>query len=134
MRILLAEDNPVNQRVAAAILTRAGHRVDTVANGIEAINAVKTVTYDVILMDVQMPEMDGVAATKVIRAFAGEKRNIPIIAITANAMAGDREEYLEAGMNDYLPKPFKPNELLTAIDRRMNESQPSHDMPIRGIG
>ena len=81
-----------------------------------------------------MPEMDGVAATKAIRAFAGEKRNIPIIAITANAMAGDREEYLEAGMNDYLPKPFKPNELLTAIDRRMKMAQPSYDMPIRGIG
>ena len=133
-RILLAEDNPVNQRVAAAILTRAGHTVDTVANGIEAINAVKSRHYDVILMDVQMPEMDGVAATKAIRAFAGEKRNIPIIAITANAMAGDREEYLEAGMNDYLPKPFKPNELLTAIDRRMKMSQPSYNMPIRGIG
>ncbi len=133
-RILLAEDNPVNQRVAAAILTRAGHTVDTVANGIGAINAVKSRHYDVILMDVQMPEMDGVTATKAIRAFAGEKRNIPIIAITANAMAGDREEYLEAGMNDYLPKPFKPNELLTAIDRRMKESQPSYDLPIRGMG
>ena len=105
-----------------------------VANGIEAVNAVKTLNYDVILMDVQMPEMDGVAATKAIRAFGGDKRNIPIIAITANAMAGDREEYLEAGMNDYLPKPFKPNELLGAIDRWMNESQPTCDLPIRGVG
>ena len=132
-RILLAEDNPVNQRVAAAILTRAGHLVDTVANGIEAIHAVKTNHYDVILMDIQMPEMDGVAATKAIRAFDGDKSNIPIIAITANAMAGDREEYLEAGMNDYLPKPFKPNDLLSAIDRWMNESSTTAKLPVRGI-
>ena len=133
LRVLLAEDNPVNQRVASAILTRAGHRVDTVANGIEAINAVKTLHYDVVLMDVQMPEMGGVAATKAIRAIGGRKGDIPVIAITANAMAGDREEYLEAGMNDYLTKPFKPNDLLTAIDRWMNESQPTDELPIRGI-
>jgi CheY-like chemotaxis protein len=87
----------------------------------------------VVLMDVQMPEMDGVAATKAIRAFGGQKGNIPVIAITANAMAGDREEYLEAGMNDYLPKPFKPNDLLKAIDRWMNETPPTGELPIRGI-
>ncbi len=131
--ILLAEDNPVNQRVAVAILTRAGHRVDAVVNGIEAVNAVNAQPYDVILMDVQMPEMDGIAATKAIRAFGGEKRNIPIIAITANAMAGDREECLEAGMDDYLAKPFKPDDLLTAIDRWANESRLTCDLPIRGI-
>ena len=133
LRILLAEDNPVNQRVASAILTRAGHRVDTVANGMEAIDAVKTLQYDVVLMDVQMPEMDGVAATKAIRAIAGDKGSIPVVAITANAMAGDREEYLEAGMNDYLPKPFKPNELLAAVDRSMNASISADDLPVRGI-
>ena len=132
--ILLVEDNPVNQRVAAAILTRAGHRVDAVANGIEAVNAVNAQPYDMVLMDIQMPEMDGIAATKAIRAFGGEKRNIPIIAITANAMAGDREECLAAGMNDYVAKPFKPVDLLAAIDRCKNEPHVTSDMPIRGTG
>ena len=123
----------MNQTVASVILTRAGHRVDTVANGIEAINAVKILQYDVVLMDVQMPEMDGVAAMKAIRALDGPKSGIPVIAITANAMAGDREAYLEAGMNDYLPKPFKPAELLAAVDRWNDASHPEGNLPIRDI-
>ena len=107
--------------------------MDAVVNGIEAVNAVNAQPYDVILMDVQMPEMDGIAATKAIRAFGGEKRNIPIIAITANAMAGDREGCLEAGMDDYVAKPFKPDDLLAAIDRWANGSRLTCDVPIRDI-
>ena len=132
--ILLVEDNPVNQRVAIAVLTRAGHRVDAVVNGIEAVSAVNAQLYDVILMDVQMPEMDGIAATKAIRAFGGENRNTPIVAITANAMAGDREECLKAGMTDYLAKPFKPVDLLATIDRCMNEPEVTSNVLIRGTG
>ena len=103
LRILLAEDNPVNQRVASAILTRAGHRVDAVANGFEAVKAVKTLQYDVVLMDVQMPEMDGVAATREIRSLAGPVGNIPVVAIhgqcdgrRSRAIPGCRNERLFA--------------------------------------
>jgi PAS domain S-box-containing protein len=134
LRILLAEDNPVNQRVAVAILSRAGHRVDAVANGIEALDAVKALHYDLVLMDVQMPEMDGVSATKAIRALGDDRNRIPIIALTANAMAGDREEYIAAGMNDYLPKPFSPPDLLAIVDRCTPEPGSGDGTAIRKTG
>ncbi|MEI7606448.1 MAG: response regulator [Rhodospirillaceae bacterium] len=115
IRILVAEDNVTNQRVVSRILEKAGYRVDVVANGLEAVEAVRSLPYDLVLMDVQMPEMDGVAATEVIRSLDGPGSKLPILALTANAMAGDRERYLSAGMNDYLAKPIDRARLLSAL-------------------
>ncbi len=116
IRVLLAEDNPVNQRVMIALLAKSGVRVDVAGNGVEAIEAVRSRPYDLILMDIQMPELDGVQAARRIRELEGEMGHIPIIAVTAHAMKGDREKYLQAGMNDYLPKPINRAELLSKID------------------
>lgn len=115
LRILVAEDNQVNQQVASAMLLRGGHRVDVAANGREALNAVRDVPYDLVLMDIQMPVMDGIVAARAIRALEGERGKVPIIAVTANAMRGDRERYLAAGMDDYVPKPIQPPRLVAAI-------------------
>jgi PAS domain S-box-containing protein len=114
-KILLAEDNPVNQEIAVSVLVDAGHEVDVVENGREALTAVVDGNYDVVLMDVHMPEMDGIEATKAIRALDDDKKDIPIIALTANAMVGDRERYLASGMNDYISKPFDPDRLLSSL-------------------
>ena len=115
LRVLVAEDNLVNQEIAIATLENAGHHVDVVANGLEALDAVQNVGYDVVLMDIQMPEMDGIAATRAIRDLDGAVSDIPIIALTADAMAGDREKYLACGMNNYLSKPFEPRQLDAVI-------------------
>ena len=117
LKILLAEDNMVNQRVAQAILVRGGHSVDVVENGAEAVKAVQAESYDVVMMDIHMPEMDGVAATRNIRSLDGPVGTIPIIAVTANALQEDREKYLEAGMDDYVAKPIQAEILSAAIDR-----------------
>ncbi len=106
-RILLAEDNTTNQMVAKKILEYANlHQVDVVANGKEAVEAVRTIPYDIVLMDISMPIMDGMEATRNIRRLKGRAAEIPIIALTAHALAGDRERFLEAGMSDYLTKPI----------------------------
>ncbi|HEY3381101.1 MAG TPA: PAS domain S-box protein [Vicinamibacterales bacterium] len=119
IRLLLAEDNITNQKVATKVLEKMGHRVDAVANGAEALKALGTMPYDLVLMDVQMPEMDGFEATRQIRLGHGGVRNprIPIIAMTAHTMKGDRERCLESGMDDYVSKPIKSDELAAAIAR-----------------
>jgi PAS domain S-box-containing protein len=117
VRVLLAEDNPVNQKVASRMLDKLGHIVDVVGNGIEAVQAARKLPYDVILMDCQMPELDGYSATQEIRSLEGPGSHTPIIAMTANAMAGDRERCLAAGMDDYVAKPIRTEELYAALGR-----------------
>ncbi len=118
IRVLVAEDNITNQRVAVGVLTRLGFRADAVSSGREAAEAVAKVPYDVVLMDVQMPDMDGLEATAVIRRReVGTARRIPIVALTAHAMRGDREKALASGMDDYLTKPISPEEVRAAIMR-----------------
>ncbi|MDX2315183.1 MAG: ATP-binding protein [Gammaproteobacteria bacterium] len=114
-RILLAEDSTTNAMIAVTMLRKAGHSVDSVSNGLEVVEAARTLPYDVILMDVSMPELDGFQATARIRALPGKTADIPIIAITANAMQGDREKCLAAGMNDYISKPVHRDELLDKV-------------------
>jgi CheY-like chemotaxis protein len=116
LRVLLAEDNAVNQKLALRLLERMGLRADVVGDGAAAIAAVEGGAYDVVLMDVQMPEVDGLEATRQIRARFPD-RPIRIVGLTANAMAGDREACLAAGMDDYVSKPIRPDELETAIAR-----------------
>ena len=116
LNILLAEDNPLNQKVAVAMLKKRGHRVVTVSNGKKALERLDKDQFDLILMDVQMPEMDGIAATRKIRNSTSDIRELPIVAMTANAMKGDRERYLEAGMNDYISKPIRPEELFRVVE------------------
>jgi signal transduction histidine kinase/CheY-like chemotaxis protein len=114
LRILLAEDNQVNQKLAMRILEQMGYRADVASNGIEAVESIERQIYDVILMDVQMPEMDGLDATRNIRKLARVTQP-HIIAMTANAMEGDREMCISAGMNDYISKPIRVNELIDAL-------------------
>jgi CheY-like chemotaxis protein len=115
LRILLAEDNPVNQQVATAMLVKRGHQVDVVGNGREAVDAITARAYDLVLMDIQMPEMDGFEATAAIRALP-QGRTLPIVALTAHALSGERERCLERGMSDYLAKPFKAHDLFAAVE------------------
>ena len=117
LKFLVAEDHHINQILISKLLTKAGHRVDIVSNGIEAIEAVQTLVYDIVLMDVQMPEMDGLTATKEIRKMSSPRGDIPIVALTANAMVGHREQYLVAGMNEYVAKPIDRDALFGAIRR-----------------
>jgi CheY-like chemotaxis protein len=117
LRILLAEDNVVNQKVALRLLGQMGYRADVAGNGLEAIDAIERQTYDVVLMDVQMPELDGFGASREInRRWPGERRP-RIVAMTANAMQGDRELCEAAGMDDYVAKPIRVEELVAALER-----------------
>jgi two-component system sensor histidine kinase/response regulator len=131
LRLLLAEDNPINQKVALATLENLGYRADSVANGLEALDALSSRPYDLVLMDVQMPEMDGLEATSHVRDPKSTvlDHGIPIIALTAAAMTGDREKCLEAGMSDYLTKPLRPEELRRMIERWTSVS---HEPPTVG--
>ncbi len=115
LRVLLAEDNPVNQQVAVAMLVKRGHEVHVSSNGREAVDAVKERDYDVVLMDIQMPEMDGFEATHAIRALPKGK-DLPIIGLTAHALSGERERCLSHGMTEYLAKPFKAHELFALVE------------------
>ena len=115
LRVLLAEDHKINQQFALAVLAAGGHDTDLVENGRDAVEAVRNGDYDVVLMDIHMPECDGIEATRLIRAMPSPKCDIPIIALTADAMSGSKEEYIAAGMDDYLSKPVKPVELLSKL-------------------
>ena len=114
-RVLVAEDDHTNQMITRALLERAGYAVEIVDNGLDAIAAIERDTFDLLLMDVQMPQVDGLEATRRIRALGDGKGRLPIVAITAHAMIGARQEYLDGGMNDYVSKPFDVDELLTAV-------------------
>jgi CheY-like chemotaxis protein len=118
-RILIVEDNAVNQMLAARLLEKLGCRVDVAANGREAVEMVGLLPYDAIFMDCQMPEMDGFEATQEIRRREGSSVHRPIIAMTANAMQGDRERCLDAGMDDYVSKPIRKADLIEALERRL---------------
>ena len=115
LRILLAEDNVVNQKLALRLLQQMGYRADLASNGVEAIESVERQTYDVVLMDVQMPEMDGLEASRRITAALPAGRRPCIVAMTANAMQGDREMCLAAGIDDYIAKPIRVSELVEAL-------------------
>ncbi len=128
LRILLAEDNAVNQKVALRFLEKIGYRADLAANGLEVLDALKRQTYDVVLMDVQMPEMDGEQATIEIRKQFPPEQQPRIIAMTANAIVGDREHYLSIGMDDYITKPVRLEDLVRAL----LESTPLADIPSLG--
>ena len=120
-RLLLAEDSKINQVVAIAMLSKLGYQIDAVENGREALEAVQARAYDLVLMDVSMPEMDGLDATRAIRALPGDVSRIPIIAMTAHAMESDREKCLQSGMNDYVPKPVNRQKLLDTVARWLGE-------------
>jgi PAS domain S-box-containing protein len=130
LRLLLAEDDPVNRRLAAAMLAKGGHRVDFATNGREAVEATARERYDAVLMDIQMPEMDGVEATEAIRRREEEtKAHVPIVAMTAKAMGGDRERCLEAGMDGYLTKPIRASELASELARFSGGSASAPEPP-----
>jgi signal transduction histidine kinase/CheY-like chemotaxis protein/HPt (histidine-containing phosphotransfer) domain-containing protein len=116
-RILLAEDHAINQRVALMMLKKLGYHAHAVANGREVINALNAHPYDLVLMDCQMPDLDGYEATRRIRQTAAEYRHIPIVGVTAHALEGDREKCLAAGMDDYLTKPILPEKLGETVER-----------------
>ncbi|MBC7531774.1 MAG: response regulator [Oligoflexus sp.] len=126
-RILVAEDNASNQKIAIKVLERMGLHVHVVANGLEVLNALDSIPFDLVLMDCQMPELDGYEATRRIRSHPTLPRtNIPIVAMTANAITGDRERCLAAGMNDYISKPVKFDGLYSVLSRWLiNKSKAS---------
>jgi signal transduction histidine kinase/DNA-binding response OmpR family regulator len=125
IRVLVAEDNIVNQKVAVKMLEKLGIRADVAANGREAVELCATLPYDLIFMDCQMPEMDGYAATTEIRQRQGENGRTPIIAMTAEVMEGCREHCLAAGMDDYVPKPVRPDDIIEALKKWVPKTNPA---------
>jgi CheY-like chemotaxis protein len=118
LRILLAEDNLVNQKLAVAILEKQGHSVAVVSNGVEALRTIEANAFDLVLMDVQMPVMDGIECTRAVRAAeSGTARHLPVLAMTAHALTADRERCLAAGMDGYISKPVRVRDLVDAIER-----------------
>jgi signal transduction histidine kinase/DNA-binding response OmpR family regulator/HPt (histidine-containing phosphotransfer) domain-containing protein len=135
-RILLAEDNEINQQVALEVLAYAGYECDTVNDGRQAVEALKATRYDLVLMDCQMPEMDGFEATRLIRdrerIMVQDASPVPIIALTANAFKGEQERCLAAGMTDYLSKPFDPIKLVRTIESYLDQAKPASVAPQAG--
>lgn len=131
-KILLAEDNLINQKVAIRTLTSFGYQVDAVLNGEQAVSEHKSKNYDLILMDIQMPEVDGYTATKMIRKLDAPLSSVPIIALTAHALLGDKEKCLVAGMNDYISKPVVAKEIVQIIDKYLgiNKNKPQGDKKV----
>lgn len=131
--VLLAEDQPVNQKLMAAVMERLGHRLTIASNGAEAIRKLREKRFDLVLMDIQMPELDGILATRVIRSSDEPWRSIPIIALTAHAMENHREEYAAAGMNGFVPKPFRIDVLVSEMARVLLSSiRPSSGNEMEG--
>jgi PAS domain S-box-containing protein len=135
--ILLAEDNPVNQVVGEGYLRRLGYRVDVAANGFEVLEALERRRYDLVLMDCQMPELDGYETTRRIRGRESENgaeagRRLPVVALTAHALKGDREKCLAAGMDDYISKPFRESELAAVLERHLGSSASGEPPPAEG--
>ena len=122
LRVLVADDNHINQMLLSAMLHRLGHQVDLVENGALAVEAVKGVAYDVVLMDVRMPEMNGPDATRAIRRFGSSYETLPVIACTADAVAERQASYRDAGMDDCVTKPIDLGTLLATIDRALGET------------
>ena len=134
LRLLLAEDNPINQKLAIVLLQKAGYSIDAVDTGMLALEKVQANPYSAVLMDVQMPDMDGLEATRQIRAWEqGTDRHIPIIAMTAHAMPRDRERCLESGMDDYISKPLEPRVLLNVLDRWTQNSFSKKENAVRNM-
>jgi CheY-like chemotaxis protein len=125
LHVLVAEDNEVNQIVISAMLAQLGHTCDVAGDGIEAVARVKSGTYDLVLMDIQMPNLDGMAATRQIRAIGGVVGCIPIVALTANAMVQERAAYLAAGMEGHVSKPIDVNELVRVMTRVVSKASPT---------
>jgi CheY-like chemotaxis protein len=126
LRILLVEDNPINQKVACCMLQKNGHTVVTANNGREALVTLASCEFDAVLMDVQMPEMDGLEATAAIRAGEqGTSRHVPILALTAHALIGDRERCLRAGMDGYIAKPVQSAQLMQALAEVVATARPA---------
>ncbi len=115
--ILLVDDHDINRKILKVLLGKTAFDYQVVASGQEALDALTKRKFDVVLMDIQMPEMDGLETTKRIRASGAEYSTIPVVAMTANAIKGDRERFMSVGMNDYLSKPFKEQDLISLIDR-----------------
>jgi CheY-like chemotaxis protein/HPt (histidine-containing phosphotransfer) domain-containing protein len=128
-RLLIAEDNVINQRVAAGVLESLGYRCDLVSNGHEAVEAALRFPYDAILMDCQMPEMDGFAATAEIRRREGDTRHIPIIALTADVLEDARRKCLQAGMDAYVTKPLRREQLAAALERWVHKAPAAKSEP-----
>jgi PAS domain S-box-containing protein len=126
LRVLLAEDNILNQTFVVHFLQRAGHSVEAVSDGNEALRALDEKDFDIVLMDVQMPRLDGVEATSRIRSSGKPYSDVPIVALTAYAMSGDRERFIQAGMNDYVTKPIDMDRLLGIIHNSVNKESPSN--------
>ncbi len=133
LRILLAEDNMVNQKVAQHTLARLGYRVDIAANGVEVMSALQRQPYDVILMDVQMPEMDGLEATRQICAQWPKEQRPYIIAMTAHALTGDYEKCIAAGMDNYISKPIRLEKLVAALHESQNSLVPRDQEDLKEV-
>lgn len=133
LKVLLVEDNVINQMVATRMLNRLGYRPDIAANGKEAVDAIRNIRYDIILMDILMPELDGLEASKIIRSETPKERMPVIIAMTANAMAGERENYIQSGMDDYISKPVSIDALKQLFDKWQNTIQRRDYLPLPRI-